>query len=281
MPSRRRADAVSVQGALWLRGADGELGGLGRMALLRAVRDEGSITAAARAVGMSYKAAWDAIDTMNRHAGAPLVQRQAGGRGGGATRLTAHGLRLLERYGQIAAVHERFVQQLAQRTMDMQRPPSLLDVLNVRTSARNSLLGTIRTLRHGAVNDEAHIALGNAPGDAPGGSGAAAELVAIVSTGSARALELQPGLPVVALIQASAVMLSTGQARLSARNRLDAQVRRIQGGAVNAEVELELAAGGVLHAMVPMSALEDLALAPGQPVSAWIQASDVILATIA
>ena len=64
------------------------LGGQGRMALLALVGTHGSITHAAKAMGMSYKAAWDAIDTMNNLAGEPLVERLTGGKGGGGTRLT-------------------------------------------------------------------------------------------------------------------------------------------------------------------------------------------------
>ncbi|HRJ61773.1 MAG TPA: LysR family transcriptional regulator, partial [Azospirillaceae bacterium] len=54
-----------------------------RVRLLEAVGREGSISAAARAVGLSYKAAWDAVDAMNNLFGRPLVGAQTGGRKGG------------------------------------------------------------------------------------------------------------------------------------------------------------------------------------------------------
>src|SRR5690606_38518675 len=87
---RGKNPRLEARGSLWIT-ADGEsLGGHGRMALLRAVAEQGSITQAAKAFGISYKAAWDAIDAMNRVAGEDLVERSSGGRGGGSTRLPEH-----------------------------------------------------------------------------------------------------------------------------------------------------------------------------------------------
>jgi len=67
--------SLQVKGLVWLSSGERNFGGPGRIALLEAIRTEGSITGAARRVGLSYKAAWDAVDTMNNLAGEPLVQR--------------------------------------------------------------------------------------------------------------------------------------------------------------------------------------------------------------
>ncbi|MCC7059524.1 MAG: winged helix-turn-helix domain-containing protein, partial [Burkholderiaceae bacterium] len=77
---------LELRGLLWLSAGDHNFGGPGRIALLEAIHSEGSITRAARKVGLSYKAAWDAIDTMNNLAAEPLVTRVTGGKGGGSTR---------------------------------------------------------------------------------------------------------------------------------------------------------------------------------------------------
>ncbi len=78
----RQAEAIELQGALRMTIGGADLGGANRVELLRAVGEQGSITHAAKAVGMSYKGAWDAIDAMNTLAGEPLVERATGGRGG-------------------------------------------------------------------------------------------------------------------------------------------------------------------------------------------------------
>jgi len=62
-----------------------------RLSLLAAIGRTGSISAAARDVGITYKAAWDAVDAMNNMAGEVLVVSQHGGKGGGGAALTAAG----------------------------------------------------------------------------------------------------------------------------------------------------------------------------------------------
>ena len=66
-----------------------------RIALLQHIAEQGSITAAAKSAGISYKAAWDAIDELNNLAQTPLVERSIGGKGGGGARLSVAGLRVL------------------------------------------------------------------------------------------------------------------------------------------------------------------------------------------
>lgn len=62
--------------------------GPGKAALLESVRDTGSISAAARAMGMDYKRAWTLIDSLNRAFDRPVVERATGGSGGGGATLT-------------------------------------------------------------------------------------------------------------------------------------------------------------------------------------------------
>ncbi|MDQ1259693.1 MAG: molybdate transport system regulatory protein, partial [Pseudomonadota bacterium] len=114
MSTTDKQPAFALQGSIWMTAGGENLGGKGRVELLAHLMRCGSITQAAKAMGMSYKAAWDAIDTMNNLAGEPLVARSVGGRGGGGTRLTARGLRLVENFQVIEEEHRRFVAQLGQ-----------------------------------------------------------------------------------------------------------------------------------------------------------------------
>jgi molybdate transport system regulatory protein len=72
--------------------------GPGKADLLDAVAQTGSISAAARRMGMSYRRAWLLIDTMNKCFRAPLVETNAGGTGGGGAQVTAFGRDVLARY---------------------------------------------------------------------------------------------------------------------------------------------------------------------------------------
>ena len=72
--------------------------GPGKIALLEAIRDTGSITSAAKALGMSYRRAWLLVDETNRCLRRPAVATAAGGRRGGGTALTEEGAELVRRY---------------------------------------------------------------------------------------------------------------------------------------------------------------------------------------
>ena len=77
--------------------------GPGKIELLKAVRDTGSISAAARTIGMSYKRAWYLLDTLNKGFHQAVFEASPGGRGGGGARLTALGETLITSYTAIAA----------------------------------------------------------------------------------------------------------------------------------------------------------------------------------
>jgi molybdate transport system regulatory protein len=77
--------------------------GPGKADLLDAIHQHGSISAAARALGMSYRRAWLLVETMNRSFKQPLVSTLAGGKQGGGTQLTALGEEVLQRYRALCA----------------------------------------------------------------------------------------------------------------------------------------------------------------------------------
>jgi molybdate transport system regulatory protein len=99
--------SVRVQFRLRItRGADIAVGP-GKVDLLEAIAKTGSITAAARTLGMSYRRAWLLVDTMNRSFTRPVVETEAGGRRGGGTRLTQVGAEVLRRYRKVERLAER------------------------------------------------------------------------------------------------------------------------------------------------------------------------------
>src|SRR5690554_5077736 len=132
---------LRLHGSLWLS-VDGEkFGGEQRIALLGQIAESGSITRAAKAIGLSYKAAWDAIDSMNNLAGEPLVERLAGGKGGGGTRLTRRGEQLVENFRLIEREHLRFVEQLSRQATGIADDYLLIRRMAMKTSARNQFHG--------------------------------------------------------------------------------------------------------------------------------------------
>ena len=80
--------------------AEGRIGP-GKIQLLEKIREFGSISAAGRAMDMSYKRAWDLVDEINRICRQAAVERQTGGKNGGGAVLTPFGLSLVARYRKI------------------------------------------------------------------------------------------------------------------------------------------------------------------------------------
>ncbi len=107
VPSRstdaaRPAPRVSIRLDL----ASGARVGPGKIALLEEIARHGSISAAGRALKMSYRRAWELVEDLNRHLGTPVVSAVTGGSGGGGARLTEAGAALVAAYRAIESATE-------------------------------------------------------------------------------------------------------------------------------------------------------------------------------
>jgi molybdate transport system regulatory protein len=253
-----------------MRRGTGSRIGAERVALLEAVGSLGSISAAAKSLGLSYKGAWDAVQALNNLFDAPLIATHAGGAKGGAALLTPRGRAVIVAFhkveGELSAALERLKARLAGAPDD--DIGSLFWSLGMRTSARNALRGVVSHVTDGAVNAE--VALQVAPG---------VEIVAVVTRSSVADLELAPGTRAIALIKSSFITLAVGEGvRTSARNQLRGVVEGREDGAVNSEITLRLADGKTLTATVTRESAEALDLKPGDAATALIKAPHVILA---
>ena len=101
-----------VESRFWLSSGKQSLCGRGRIELLERIGETGSIRQAAIAMGMSYRAAWDAVDAMNQRAGKTLITRKTGGARGGGAELSADGKQLIALYREVEREHEALVASL-------------------------------------------------------------------------------------------------------------------------------------------------------------------------
>ena len=257
---------LELQGNLWLSIAGQSVGGRGRFALLGLIDACGSISQAAKRMGMTYKNAWDAVDAMNTAAGEPLVARSVGGRGGGGARLTEQGRQLITRFEEVERAHRTFLQSL-QATPGLDEDLALIRRIGMITSARNQFHGRVSALASGAVNDEVQIEV--APGLA---------LVATITHGSVESLGLAVGVPAYALVKASSVIVAQGDgARYSARNQFAGRVERITEGAVNDEVVVDIGHGCSVVAVITRASTAALELQEGSAATVLFKASSVIV----
>ena len=123
-----------------------------RMDILRQVDALGSISGAAREVGVSYKAAWQAIETLGNLAGQPVVLASTGGSGGGGASLTEAGRQVLRAYDLLTQARIRVIEQLHPHDGEFQGQgvdghdathALTLPLLGLRTSMRNQLPCTV------------------------------------------------------------------------------------------------------------------------------------------
>lgn len=239
-----------------------------RIALLDKIAAHGSIAAAARDLGISYKAAWDAVDTMNNLADQPLLVRHAGGKQGGCTQLTEHGFSVIEIFKGAEAAHRQFLHLMNQKLGDGDSIPRVLRRLSMKTSCRNHLIGKVTGIQSARISAEVQLVTS-------GGS----EITAVISHKSLESLNIEVGTEVHALIKSSSVMLADPHPdlMLSARNQLVGKVDRIMPGMVNTEVTVALNEQEHMAATVTNEAVQDLGLQQGSAVLLCFKVSSVIL----
>lgn len=92
---------MEIYGRFWVKKGTKNYLGLGRVELLRGILENGSISASAKNMRMSYKAAWDSVDSMNNLSSTPLVSSSTGGRGGGGTKVTKQGELAIEAFDEL------------------------------------------------------------------------------------------------------------------------------------------------------------------------------------
>ena len=108
---------MQIDGRFWLMKEGKSFLGNGRIELLEEIKRTGSINAAAKAMKMSYKAAWERINSMNELADEPIIIKLTGGKGGGGTVLTPHAHALIKTYKRFNTLHRQFIERLQRQGM--------------------------------------------------------------------------------------------------------------------------------------------------------------------
>lgn len=248
------------------------LSGIGRdrIRLLEAVAREGSITAGARAVGLTYKAAWDALDAMANLFGQPLLAKRTGGRSGGGASLTPTGLRVIQAFGRLEAEMARVLRAIEPDLAGTGISPlNLVSGLLMKTSARNALRGTITGIVADAISAEIAVAVSEDT-----------TIYAVITAQSVRDLGLCVGRDAVVLIKAPFVIIAPGTdaPAISVRNRVPGIVARCEMSAVNAEIVLDIGGSRTLAASITAQSARALGIEPGTPALAMFDAAHVIVA---
>ena len=268
---RKPKNPMELTGSLWMQKSGQKVFAEERIALLEKIHELGSITKAAKAVGISYKTAWDHVDLMNNLADKPLVARSVGGKGGGGTALTPAGLEVVKQFQVFDEEHRRFLQNIGNRIETGDELYAFLRRISLKISARNIFAGTIKKITRGEVNAMVVMTL-------KGG----ASISATVTLASSDALGLDRGKEAYAIVKASSVILGTDLHALktSARNLLCGSVLKIIDGPVNAEIIVDLGEGNSISAVITHESASEMGFSVGSHACALFKASSVILGVV-
>jgi len=237
-----------------------------RIELLHAIEEHGSISKAAKAVPMSYKSAWEAVDTMNSLSPEPIVSRETGGKDGGGTTITAYGLQLLENYAVLKEEHTRFLARLSELTDIQSGSFKTIGRLAMQISARNQIQATVISVESQNVNAKIHLKLKSGQ-----------EVVSVITKEAVENLHIEENETVTMIFKSSAVVLSDTRDKKSEENRLEGIVTKIDRDAENAKVQVDIGNHDTIVSVMPVDSLEKIGLNEGSSVIALIKANDIMI----
>ena len=93
--------SYKIKSRVWIEYDNHVLLGEGRVQLLKAIDETGSLSKAAKSLNLSYKKAWNLIDSVNKSAKKPVTIKSTGGKGGGGAELTEYGKSLIQVFDDI------------------------------------------------------------------------------------------------------------------------------------------------------------------------------------
>ena len=188
---------MKIDGRFWLTKKGQSFLGSGRIELLDKIQKTGSIHAAAKEMKMSYKAAWERINSMNNLADEPLITRTIGGKGGGGTVLTPYAHKLIVTYNRFNELHRQFIDRFAEAGDNPEKLARILSRTFLTTSARNQLPSKIDAIEFVGLHAKLKLSL------AEGGF-----ITSNITAKSAQNMGLGVGDDIYAIIKSSDITLA-------------------------------------------------------------------------
>lgn len=255
-----------IDATLSLRSGDRFLVGRDRIKLLEAIAKHGSISKAAKAVGYSYKTAWDSVDAINNLLpSSAFLTKMGGAGGGGGAQVTEEGRRLIDTFYKIENKLARLSSRISETGLQGDED-TLLFTFGARISSRNAFLCMIEKIKKGPVDVDLQLRLNSG-----------AVITAVLTNAAADELELATGRDVLALVKAYAIKLAE-KPTAGAVNNMSGNVTRLIKGPNNWEVLLDIGLGKTLTTVIPVEEAEKLSVARGQTLVAHFSPQDVIIA---
>lgn len=221
---------MKIDGRFWLTKNDKSFLGSGRIELLEKIAQTGSINAAAKEMKMSYKAAWERINSMNELADEPIILRTIGGKGGGGTKLTEYAYELINTYKKLDELHRQFINRFSEASDNPEHLAQILNRLFLTTSARNQLLATISQITINQINAVISMEI------AGGGT-----LHSSITAKSAESMNLRVGSEVYGIIKSSDIQIVAEKPQnIEKMNVIEGIVESIISNETDSEISLAI-----------------------------------------
>ena len=221
---------MEIDGRFWLTKDGRSFLGSGRIELLNLIEKTGSINAAAKEMKMSYKAAWERINSMNELADEPIIQRKVGGKGGGGTTLTPYAHELIKTYNRLHELHRQFIDRFSEAGDNPELLAKILNRTFLTTSARNQIPSVISKIDSGKLSAVITITLS-------GGS----KLLSTITSKSANNMNLHVGSEIYAIIKSSDIKIyAKAPKEASNLNILEGTIESIESSEKNSELALRI-----------------------------------------
>ena len=236
--------------------------------LLEKIEELGSLTRAAKAVGICYKTAWNTIKLINSSAEKPLVDRRLIGKGFGGSCLTQEGKKLVSQFKTTREEQRYFLDIQEARHGVSGSYYYLVSKSNVITSACNTFTGIVSSICRNSMYGEVSL-------DLRGGL----SLVAVAENRVIESLKLTTGSEVHARVKASSVIVATGlhNARVTAGNIFYGVIESITSGPDSIRADIRINADVTIRCATTHCNFSKLGLKTGDHASALFKASNVIL----
>ncbi|MGB5965036.1 MAG: TOBE domain-containing protein [Sulfurimonadaceae bacterium] len=257
---------MHIKSNIWFENDNNGFFGKGRIELLEQIDEHGSISAAAKAMKMSYKAAWDAVNEMNNLSDAPIVQRETGGKGGGGTVLTDKGRSTIALYKELETIQQHFWASLENVSSDATLLEQFAKRMTLRTSARNQLLGSVTSIQTSALG--ADVALQLSGGE---------EVHVFITRRSLEEMSIQSGMNLFVILKSSWIRLCSEKEEGGA-NSLLCHLDEVLSDTEAVEVTASLQGGNTLTVSIKPHMFEALGLKEGDTAWACFEPSNALLA---
>ncbi|MCX8649114.1 LysR family transcriptional regulator [Gilliamella sp. B2776] len=236
-----------------------------RIALLKAIDQTGSLSQAAKQIGLSYKTAWDAISEINKLTAKPFLITATGGKNGGGTKLSAYAVRFIQLYDLLTQLQHNAFNILNDDNVPLDDILKATAKLSLQTSARNQLYGYVKHIEANHIAGYVDVKL----------SDNQTELKGYITQQSIERLKLSMNKTVLLLIKAPLIELNDAN-----ENCLSVEVETIKTDGEWTEIKFLLPSGIQLYASKVTHEVKQYALYKGKRLTISIHPQHIIVATL-